>query len=161
MVVPAVNVTMPKAEKQLNELVRTGEPCDMVHLLGQIANDVITQAVFGMESDTFEADSRFMPLGDIFFSPKTNMMFTMKNVSQALFKLLKLQSFDTDGAQFVKQIVRDLVDYRKKNGIKGQDFIQGIIEVMDQYGPPNGVSDGKVEYLPDGTRKPSKRENSS
>uniref|UniRef100_A0A0A9YNC8 Putative cytochrome P450 6a13 n=1 Tax=Lygus hesperus TaxID=30085 RepID=A0A0A9YNC8_LYGHE len=147
----SVDVTLPKAMKVLEDAIRIGEPCNLSEFLSQIVNDVITQAVFGMESDVYQEDSKFKPLASIFFSPKTNLMFTVKNFSRTVFKLLKLQSFDKDAALFLEGIVRDLMDYRNKNNIQGHDFVQGMMDIMEKHG---NKGNGTVEYFPDGTRKP-------
>lgn len=153
----SIDVTMPKAVKILEENLRAGSACDIGNLFTRMTNDVITQACFGIESDAFEKNSAFLPLADLFFSPHTNVMFTIKAVSQSLFKFLRLQSFDLDSSLFLKRIMKNLVEYRKENNVQGHDFVQGIIEILDkEHRTVDEERMKKIEYYPDGTRVPSK-----
>ncbi|BES94618.1 cytochrome P450 [Nesidiocoris tenuis] len=151
----SIDVTMPKAVKILEENLRAGSACDIGNLFTRMTNDVITQACFGIESDAFEKNSAFLPLADLFFSPHTNVMFTIKAVSQSLFKFLRLQSFDLDSSLFLKRIMKNLVEYRKENNVQGHDFVQGIIEILDkEHRTVDEERMKKIEYYPDGTRVP-------
>ncbi|BES94661.1 cytochrome P450 [Nesidiocoris tenuis] len=150
----SVDVSMPKAVDVLENSLKTDEPLDVGNLLTQITVDVITQACFGIESDSFEENSKFRPLATIFFSPMAYFMLTIKQTSRTLFKYLRLQSFDLESSLFVKKITRDLVEHRRKNNARGNDFVQGIIEIMDQEQLKKNSADGKIQYFPDGTRKP-------
>ncbi|BES94660.1 cytochrome P450 [Nesidiocoris tenuis] len=147
-----VEKSISKATKVLDESSRTGDPCDLGVLLGQITNDVITQSLFGIESDVFEEKSFFKNLAALFFSTKATMMFSLRNVSQTLFKYLRLQSFDLDSFLFLKKIMKEIVEQRREKNMKGADFVQGIIEIMENHKLEGNQEE--LKYYPDGTRVP-------
>ncbi|CAG2062792.1 unnamed protein product, partial [Timema podura] len=61
-------------------------------------------------------------------------------------RILKVKIIDGESADFFKKVVMDAIEYRQKNNIKGNDFLQLIMELKEK---------GKVEFEKDLSKEDS------
>ncbi|KAK9507339.1 hypothetical protein O3M35_007218 [Rhynocoris fuscipes] len=153
-----VKVMLSYADKTISKLINVidkktidNKPIEMAQILMNVTTDVITQAVFGIETDTFEnEDSVFSKIAKEMFKPTITLRIFVSQISPWLYDLCKFYIFGKEGTEKVVEIVRKTIDYRRKNNVRMQDFLQGMMDLVDNN---NGLQSTQ-KYFPDNTRVP-------
>lgn len=144
-----VDRTLSKAIRTIDDSIDDNEPVEMKYILMNITTDVITQAIFGIETDTFQKkDSVFSEVAEEMFKTKLTSRTFLSIISPRLYDYLKLCILDEKSTTTVIDIVKKTVDYRRKEKIYMQDYLQGMMELVDNY------TDLGQKYFPDNTRVP-------
>uniref|UniRef100_T1HBE8 Cytochrome n=1 Tax=Rhodnius prolixus TaxID=13249 RepID=T1HBE8_RHOPR len=144
-----VDKSLQKAMEHIDNNIAANEPVEMKYVLMNITTDVITQAIFGVETDTFKnKDSIFSEVAEQMFKVKLTSRTFVSIISPKLYDLLKLCVLDDKSNATVVDIVRQTVEYRRKENVQMQDYLQGMMELMDNY------TDSGQKYFPDRTRVP-------
>uniref|UniRef100_A0A1I8Q4F9 Cytochrome P450 n=1 Tax=Stomoxys calcitrans TaxID=35570 RepID=A0A1I8Q4F9_STOCA len=101
-------------------------------LCARFTTDVIGTCAFGIECNSLkDPNAEFRQKGrDILTRPRHNtliQLFTLTNGQLA--KKLGMKLFPDDLTDFFMNVIRQTVDYRLKNNVKGNDFMDLLIEM--------------------------------
>ncbi|XP_073988997.1 cytochrome P450 6k1-like isoform X2 [Rhodnius prolixus] len=140
---------MKKVNSFIQKSINENEPIEITKMNEKIATDVIVQAVLGIETDSFEQNSHFSTLGSKMFSSKTNMRLLVSLVAPKLNDLFKINIFEKSVTEFLKNLMKDVIKYRKEHQINKQDFLDAMMNVMKTS---ENIKEDK--YFPDKTKVP-------
>ncbi|XP_073844563.1 probable cytochrome P450 6a14 [Musca autumnalis] len=105
---------------------------EMKDLCARFTTDVIGNCAFGIECNSLKnPDSEFRRKGrEIFTKPRHSSLvqiFTMTNSTMA--KKLHMKLFPDDITEFFMSVIKQTVEYRVKNNVKCNDFMNLLIEM--------------------------------
>ncbi|KAK9507338.1 hypothetical protein O3M35_007217 [Rhynocoris fuscipes] len=138
-----VDNCMIKVNKSINEKIQSNESIHFDKLTIAIATDVIVQSVFGIESDCFEKNSRFIDISNQMFSDSSNTKILLSMISPELNDFFKLNIFSNEVNNFIKNILEDVIKHRESNPTNNQDFLNLMITMMKNRKPND------EKYYPD------------
>ncbi|XP_058460161.1 probable cytochrome P450 6a14 [Malaya genurostris] len=125
------------AEELKNYMMKTYDrqpEIEMKDILSRFTTDVIGTCAFGIECNTFNnPDSEFLKYGKKAFDQ--NIADLMKFVFATLFKnlgrLLKVKLTDSEVEKFFIGLTRDTVQFREKNNVQRNDFLNLLIQIKN------------------------------
>ncbi|KAH8410922.1 hypothetical protein KR222_009838, partial [Zaprionus bogoriensis] len=116
----------------LEEIATANNDVELKELCARFTTDVIGTCAFGLECNSLaDPNAEFRIKGKELFEKRRNnqlvqaFLFTNANLARKL----KLKALPDDLHAFFMNAVRDTVEYRKKNGIKRNDFLDQLIEL--------------------------------
>ncbi|KAF7267268.1 hypothetical protein GWI33_019501 [Rhynchophorus ferrugineus] len=118
----------------LEESVKNGEIIDIKDVMSAYTIDVIGANIYGLQLESFKAkDSKFREIGREVFN-----ITWMKGIKVIFFRMyekiarnLGITILSRDIIMSFDQIVKDTVEYRRKNEVKYQDFMQLSMDLHD------------------------------
>lgn len=104
-------------------------------LFARLNTSIISSVAFGIENDCInEPDHIFRRMGAKNF--EVNKRVILRNMLSIfvpqLFKLFKLKITDPDVEKFVYTVVKQTIEYREKNNVERNDFMQLLIQLKDK-----------------------------
>ncbi|XP_049836826.1 probable cytochrome P450 6a13 [Schistocerca gregaria] len=118
----------------------------------RFTTDVIGTCAFGIQCNSLrDPESEFRKMGrSIFNSPiRTLFNFILVRIGY----LLHINSVSPECERFFMGVVRDTVDYRKKNSVKRNDFVNLLLELQEErqvHPDPESADTGReVAHSPD------------
>ncbi|KAK9507336.1 hypothetical protein O3M35_007215 [Rhynocoris fuscipes] len=145
-----VENSMVKVHKCIKDKIAANEPVKIERLTIGIATNVIVQAIFGIETDCFEENSKFVDVGNKMFCTKTNLKLVLSMIAPDLNDFFKLHTFGEDVNNFLRNILKNVIKYRESNPVKNQDFVNVMMNMMKTAKERNGK-----QYFPDKTKMPN------
>ncbi|XP_067009323.2 probable cytochrome P450 6a13 [Anabrus simplex] len=132
----------------LKESAMKGEDIDVKEALANFTTDVIGTCAFGLQVNAMSnPNSEFREKGRKIFEPGLSIA-----VQRLLFILLpnlatklRLKSQRQDVTDFFLNVVKETVDYREKNNVKRNDFLQMLIELKNKGHVEEDDHRGKVQ----------------
>ncbi|PNF35807.1 putative cytochrome P450 6a14 [Cryptotermes secundus] len=123
----------------LQETASREEIIEIKDILARYSTDIISSCAFGIQCHCLEnPDAEFRRWGRKLF--ESSIILSLTGSLSALFpsmvSLLKLRSIDAKVSEYFHSMVQDTVNYREKNNIKRNDFMQLLIQIKNR---------GKVE----------------
>lgn len=103
-------------------------------IFARFSTNVIASVAFGIEIDCIEnPNDEFRVFSRRFFEPNATCVFRLliSFVSPFLTKLLRTQYTDTDVEQFMRETIRQNLEYREQNGIVRKDFFQILVQLRN------------------------------
>lgn len=136
--------------KELEKVTVTGEAVESKTVMSLFSSDVIASCALGLQ---FKHDSedgvKFRKMAEILFKPTRVQMlkFLLANYSAKLGKLLGAVNFPKDVSQYFLNMTKATIDYRQKNNIKRNDFLQFLLTLREQEksGKPINVNQELME----------------
>uniref|UniRef100_A0A1I8MXQ5 Uncharacterized protein n=1 Tax=Musca domestica TaxID=7370 RepID=A0A1I8MXQ5_MUSDO len=124
------------------ELQSNPEHClEMYDWNGRFTTDVIGNVAFGLECNSLqEPQAEFRVKGDKAFYTIHPFMEMIASTYPKLFHRFGYKVFTQELITFYSRIVRETVEYREKNGVKRNDFLDLLIELK------NSPLEGEAEY---------------
>lgn len=104
-------------------------------LMARYNTNIISSVAFGIDNDSInEPDHIFRRMGAKIFETKfMNGIKSMMNLaSPKLMHKLRVKMLDNDVNEFIFSIVKQTVDYREKNNVSRNDFLQMLIQLKNQ-----------------------------
>ncbi|KAK9507343.1 hypothetical protein O3M35_007219 [Rhynocoris fuscipes] len=142
--------TLSKAINVIDKKTIDNKPIEMAQILMNITTDIITQAVFGIETDTFEnEDSVFSKIAKEIYKTKVTSRLFISMISPKLYDLLRIRMLDKEYWIKFERILKETIEYRKRDNVRKQDFLQGMMDLME-----NCDAGMEKKYFPDNTRMP-------
>lgn len=121
----------------LNQLSLLLDPIEMKEVVSRFTTDVIGSCAFGIGCNSLKnPNSEFRYYGRKVVDPDTvyeklkTLIFFI--VSHKLLKALHAKFTNSDVEKFFMGVVRDTVEYREKNNIHRNDFMQLMIQLKNQ-----------------------------
>ncbi|XP_037815470.1 probable cytochrome P450 6a13 [Lucilia sericata] len=128
-----VGEKLPSAcEKFLEECEGIVEAKD---LCARYTTDVIGTCAFGIECNSLEdPQAEFRKMGRLMFEKPRHkgLMQSFMFTNPALSRKLRMKNFRDDVSDFFMKVVKETVDYRQKNHVKRNDFLDMLIEMKKQ-----------------------------
>nr|AHW57310.1 CYP6CT1 [Chilo suppressalis] len=129
-------------------LHRNGESVNFSELYGRYAMEIIANIGFGVECNGFNyAKSEFYDRGREYFDPRTLYWTIIRGfafIAPDTFEKLKLKRISSRIENFFYSLVKHTVEHRKKYSYKRNDFLQTLIELMEEQ-DKKGVTN-RIEF---------------
>nr|CAI5817450.1 unnamed protein product [Callosobruchus analis] len=109
---------------------------DILETMGCLMTDMIGAIIFGIQCNSFKYyDAEFRKMGrDLFneFHLIDVVNLCLTHHFPGLSDFLGLSNIQKGVTEFFTNRVKESVEYREKNGVKGQDFLQTLIDLKSQ-----------------------------
>ncbi|KAG8306650.1 hypothetical protein J6590_042434 [Homalodisca vitripennis] len=148
---------MEKCSEQLQVLlmdeIKQGKIVDVKNVLSKFTMDVIASCAFGVDTNalTKEGETFFgVVKGPAFKSMKFKIVRILSLAFPSLIDFLRLNKVRPELRDFLTNMVRDSVEYRRKNNIKRNDFVDLLMNIKytkgswEENGDVNSKSDDKI-----------------
>ncbi|KAL1132417.1 hypothetical protein AAG570_010372 [Ranatra chinensis] len=125
------------------------KPLDGKFFCGQFTTDVVASCVYGVSSNSFkDPNAPFRQMSKKVFEPtlRTNLALTLYLFAPSIAKLLKLRFVPSDVCEFFRQLIRQTYEYRIKNGVTRNDFLQQLINENEKRDKPVYTDDEIVAF---------------
>ncbi|XP_067009313.2 probable cytochrome P450 6a14 [Anabrus simplex] len=122
-------------DKYISECNDKSDILEMKEVLAKFTTDIIGTCAFGLHCSSMDDEnSEFRQMGRRVF--ETSTLVAMKRlvtgIVPQLSTVLKLSLIDKKVTNFFLKIVKETVEYREKNNIKRNDFLQLLIQLKNQ-----------------------------
>jgi cytochrome P450 family 6 len=108
---------------------------DIKELFARFTTSIISSVAFGIENDCInEPDNVFRKMGMTVFDNdlRTVVINMLVFFMPGLFTKLKIMPFKPEFSKFINSIVKQNVEYREKNNVHRNDFMQLLIQLKNQ-----------------------------
>uniref|UniRef100_A0A182IXD4 Uncharacterized protein n=1 Tax=Anopheles atroparvus TaxID=41427 RepID=A0A182IXD4_ANOAO len=108
---------------------------EMKDVLARFTTDVIGTCAFGIECNTLRApESEFRKYGNKVFEQDMLLMakFVFASMFKDLAKRIGVKLTDEGVERFFMQVVRDTVQYREKNNVQRNDFMNLLLQIKNK-----------------------------
>ncbi|XP_075215407.1 uncharacterized protein LOC142321295 [Lycorma delicatula] len=121
------------------------------YLLARHGVNVIANTAVGIEGHKLEDDSELSKIAFKVTAPDLiqSFRFTLPLVSKSIARLLKLRFTPKEVENYYLNLTKKIVDYRTKNNVVRNDFMQLLMEVWDK----NSNYDEQPSEIPEDSRK--------
>lgn len=123
--------------KRMEQIIETREPIDIKDVVACFTTDVIGSCAFGLDCKAIEkADSDFRVYGKkaIKQTKLNKLKRTFASNFPQIAKKLHFVFSEKDVVDFFTKVVTDTINYREKNNIIRNDFMQMLIELKNKKG---------------------------
>lgn len=108
---------------------------DIREIFARYTTDIIASVVFGIQLDSFnQPDNDFRNFGKQFF--RTDIVQSIRVMNAFVLgksgKKLGIKIIDAKLEKYFTDTVRDIVEYREKNGIERKDLLQALIDLRNE-----------------------------
>ncbi|XP_018576951.1 probable cytochrome P450 6a13 [Anoplophora glabripennis] len=121
-------------EKYVEGHIDNVEGLDVKEVLGKFSTDIIGSCAFGLECNSFkDPNSPFRKYGREAFEVSTLDLIELAIADNfpELARKLKITTIRRDVSSFFRKVVNDTIAYRQKNNYARNDFLQLLIEIMN------------------------------
>lgn len=135
-----------RLQEHLEPLAEQKADVEMRDILGRFMTDVIASTAFGLETDCLNnPKSRFREMGKkmINFPKSKALKLIFASTFQKQARKLGVRWNDEDVTEFFMNVVRETIHYRKESGIRRNDFMQLLIDMMKQDDDSDFVDAGE------------------
>jgi cytochrome P450 family 6 len=122
-------------KEYLEKPAQNGEMLEMKEVMAKFTTDVISLCAFGLQSNAFnESDSEFRKMGRrVFESSVVSAEIRMlQSAFPSLMKLFPIKIVPDEVNKFIITTVKEVIDYREKNNVSRNDFMQLLIELKNK-----------------------------
>lgn len=118
-------------------------------LLEKLTIDVIGSCAFGIDCNSLKSNEEFAKMGREAVRVRLMVFVRMmlSSISQRLTDLLKITLFKKEVTDFYLKLTLDTIEYRRRNGVHRNDFLQLLMELQNSHRDPKfavGDQDKKV-----------------
>jgi cytochrome P450 family 6 len=143
-------------QQYLDKPARNGDILEMKEVMARFTTDIIGSCAFGLNCNSLkDPNSEFYKMGKrlLEISLGSILRRSLKTFPPFLLKLLKLlhvRVHPEDMINFFMGAVKDVIDYRKKNSVFRNDFMQLLIKLKNKSKIEDD-EDMKTEHVQDET----------
>jgi cytochrome P450 family 6 len=119
----------------LEKSASTEEVIEIKDILARYSTDVISSCAFGIQCNCLKnPDAEFRQWGRKLFGPTVRNSVTgiLNQTIPSVFSLFGLSPIDPKTAKYFRRMVEDTVNYRERNNIKRNDFMQLLIRLKNK-----------------------------
>lgn len=120
---------------ELDKYSASREDVEAKTVIAEFTTDVIASCAFGLQlkSDSEEGKEFKMMVNKVTNPTRTQMIrFFLFASFQRIARFMKMRRFDPTAGNYFMDIVKTTMDYRRKNNIKRNDFLQLLMAIKDQ-----------------------------
>jgi len=106
------------------------EPIEVQYFAGQFTTDVVGSCIFGIQTNSFKnPDAEFRRKAYEMFQPSAilNLSYLLAISEPRILKVTGQRVIPKDMADYFVSVVQDVCEYRKKNEIQRNDFLQHLL----------------------------------
>jgi cytochrome P450 family 6 len=111
------------------------EVIEMKDILARYSTDVIASCAFGIQCNCLRnPDAEFRDWGRKLFVPsvKNSILTVVTLTAPRLLSMLKVSTLDPSISKYFRNMVEETVNYREKNNITRNDFMQLLIQIKNK-----------------------------
>ena len=119
----------------LEKVGERGDVIEIKEILARFSTDIISSCAFGIECNCLKnEDAEFRKWGRKIFEPslKHLVIGILSGAAPVVLDTLKLSTFDSDVTKYFRNMVQETVEYREKNNVKRNDFLQLLIQLKNK-----------------------------
>ena len=119
----------------LEKVGETGDVIEIKDILARFSTDIISSCAFGIECNCLKnEDAEFRQWGRKMFEPslKRIVIGILSGIAPVVLDTLKLSTLDSDLSKYFRNMVQETVEYREKNNVKRNDFLQLLIQLKNK-----------------------------
>ena len=138
-------------QQYLDKPARNGDILEMKDIMARFTTDVTGSCAFGLNSNTLrDSNSEFRKMGKrvLQLSVAIYLRKLLRTFSSFLPKLFHVRLLTDEMSKFFMGIVKDMIDYREKNSVVRNDFMQLLIQ-MKNKGKIDDDGDINSEHVQD------------
>jgi cytochrome P450 family 6 len=127
----------------LEETAEKGDVIEIKDILARFSTDVISSCAFGIQCNCLKNENaEFRQWGKKIFEPslKQITLQILAGIAPVVLDTLKLSTIDSNVSKYFRKMVEETVEYREKNNVKRNDFMQLLIQLRKK-----GVVDSEQE----------------
>jgi cytochrome P450 family 6 len=131
--------TMADCGKELKDILlqtaRKGETIEIKDILARYATDIIASCAFGIQCNCLRnPDAEFRIWGRKIFllTPRAKMFRFLNLLMPSLIRRFGVSPTPTDVSNYFTKMVNEAVEYREKNDIRRNDFMQLMIQLKNK-----------------------------
>ena len=137
----------------LEKVGGSGGVIEIKDILARFSTDIISSCAFGIECNCLKnEDAEFRKWGRKIFEPslKGIIIGILSGIAPVVLESLNVSTLDSDVSKYFRNMVQETVEYREKNNVKRNDFLQLLIQLKNK-----GLLDDeeKTEYQNNETNK--------
>lgn len=133
---PIINECGDVLQKYVDKNVENGSNVmDFRDLFARLTTNIISSVAFGIENDCInDQENVFRKMGMKIFeaSPRNAFVNFLALLSPDLFSLSGIDPFGKEVTDFINSVVKQTVDYREKNQVERNDFMQLLLKLKNQ-----------------------------
>jgi cytochrome P450 family 6 len=111
------------------------EVIEIKDILARYSTDVISSCAFGIQCNCLKnPDAEFRQWGRKIFTPsvRRSIILFISSTVPSLLSVLKVSSLDTSISKYFRNMVKETVNYRERNNITRNDFMQLLIQIKNK-----------------------------
>jgi len=138
-------------QKYLDKPARNGDILEMKEVMARFTTDVIGSCAFGLKCNSIRnPNSEFYKMGKLLLdhSIQAYLKRILKTVSSFLLKYFHVRLQADKAGNFFTGVVNDTIDYREKNNVVRNDFMNLLIQLKNK-GKIEDDEDIKSEHVRD------------
>lgn len=143
---PTIVKVSEEFRNSIQKLVKQSEDQDLKDVVSRFTTDVIGTCAFGIDCNSLEnPDSEFRKMGQRFFDTPPSILkrFFVTN-AHSLGKWLRIKIIDEQVSTFFLGIVKETVEYREKNNVHRNDFMDLLLQLKNNSNSSSEQSSAKL-----------------
>lgn len=135
IMVPTIVDVGKKLQSFMMKTIEVNAEPEIKDILARFTTDIIGTCAFGIECNSLEDEkAKFLEMGlKVFQQPRNSFVKQLIAVTYPDFaRKLGVKSVRNDVSEFFMKIVKDVVEYREKNNIKRNDFMDLLIQLKNE-----------------------------
>lgn len=132
--VPTIVEVSCKLEAFMTKTIKENPEPELKDILARFTTDIIGTCAFGIECNSLEdKTAKFLEMGlKVFQQPRNSFIKQLIAVTYPNFaRKLGIKTTRDDVSEFFMKVVRDVVEYREKNNVKRNDFMDLLLQLKN------------------------------
>ncbi|XP_021923332.1 probable cytochrome P450 6a14 [Zootermopsis nevadensis] len=116
-------------------MTQNGDVIEIKDFLARFSTDVISSCAFGIDCNCLKNENaEFRQWGRKIFEPslKQVILGILSGVAPVVLDTLKLSVIDSSISKYFRKMVEETVEYREKNNVKRNDFMELLIQLRNK-----------------------------
>jgi len=148
-------------QQYLDKPARNGGVLEMKDVMARFTTDVIGSCAFGVNCNSIRnPNAEFRRMGKHLSDQSVGkyLRTMLRTFSSFLLKFFHVRLYPDEMSNFFMGLVKDVIDYREKNNVVRNDFMQLLIQLKNK-GKVDDDGDSKSEHVQDETAGKETEEN--